>query len=352
MKPIDQKIHSALSSKKALESTFGWFLLLFLIFLPYESLAQDPIYSQYYNQPESINPAFSGRTHSPLIAAGMRLQWPGVQNAYRTATLSYSQFFNEINSGAGLLVMADNAGDGILTNIRLSGYYSYRIQIDRNTFIQSGIEITGVQSKLDWDQLVFADQIDPVSGVINPGGMTIPSREQRPENLTNNYFNLGFGLLYSAKNYYLGVGLRHLNRPNVGFLDDAGAHTPRQPLLYTFMAGTQIELNPGRSIYLMPNVLFARQSELMQINAGSALRFDAISVGLYYRHNSQYPDAVQAHLGYRYDMYTIGYAFDFTVSRLASHSSGAHEISLLINLDNKAGRPKVNYSDCLDIFRY
>lgn len=314
--------------------------------------SQDPIYSQYYNNPENINPAFSGRTHSALVSASLRLQWPGFNRAYTTSTLSYSQYFRDINSGIGGLIMSDQAGDGILNNLRISGYYSYRIQISRTTFLQSGIELSAIQSKLDWDKLVFADQIDPVSGTTTPGGNTLPSSEQRPENLSNHYFDLGFGVLLSSEHYYLGIGLRHLNSPNVGFLDDPGPQSPNLPLLYTLTAGSEIEINQMNNISITPNLLIARQSNLMQINIGANLRFNTISVGSYYRHNTKFPDAVQAHLGYRYDIFTLGYAYDFTISGLASHSSGAHEVSLLINFDNKQGRPKVNYSDCLDLFRY
>ncbi len=327
------------------------FAAVFTTALPTSSFSQDPIYSQYYFTPMQINPAFSGTTNSPLIGASFRLQWPGFSSAYRTYSLAYSQYFERINSGFGGLILSDNAGDGIMTNTRVSGYYSYRLRLSSDTYFQSGIEVTGIQSHLDWDKLVFGDQLDPVHGRVNPGGQPIPSEETRPENLTNRYFDLGFGLLFSSPDFYVGIGLRHLNSPNVGFLDEPGADNPRLSVLYTLMAGTEIALDHNENNYFVPNILFARQGKASQINAGFNLRFSSIHTGLYYRHSGRNPDAVQIHLGFEEQIYRIGYAYDLTISQLAGVGRGSHEISILINLDNQPGRQRVDYSDCLDIFR-
>lgn len=316
-----------------------------------EMQAQDPIYSQYYTSPMTVNPAFSGTTNAPLISSAFRLQWPGFSNAYRTFSASYSQYFKRQKSGIGFLALADNAGDGILTNTRVSGFYSYRLQIDQNTFLQSGIEFTGIQSRLDWDKLLFEDQIDPVDGPINPGGSPIPSSERRPNELTKTYFDMGFGMLLSGPTYYLAVGLRHLNTPNVGFLEESGPDPSNVPILYNFMAGTEVKIDRSGKLLFSPNILFALQGNLYQLNAGGHLKMDRISTGIYYRHAGKNPDALQLHIGFEQEIFRIGYSYDFTISQLAGLSGGSHELSLIINLDNQPGRRSVDYSDCLDIFR-
>lgn len=286
-----------------------------------------------------------------MLAATYRLQWPGISAAYRTFSLSYSQYFRRMNSGFGALVLADNAGDGILTNTRFSAYYSYRLRIDDRSYFQSGIEVTGIQSNLDWEKLVFGDQIDPVVGPQTPGGTPFPSLETRPENLVNHYLDVGFGILFSSPQFYAGVSARHLNSPKVGFLDDSGPETPSLPVFYSVMAGTEISLDHNERVAISPNILYARQGVQSQINLGFNLRFSEIHFGTYYRHSGQNADALQFHLGFEKNVFRIGYAYDFTVSGLASHTGGSHELSLIINLDNQPGRKRVDYSDCLDIFR-
>ena len=74
--------------------------------------AQDPIYSQYYAAPLQLNPAFAGNTYSPHISINYRNQWPSLNNAYVTYSVAYSQFFKDFNSGIGLMIQTDDAGQG------------------------------------------------------------------------------------------------------------------------------------------------------------------------------------------------------------------------------------------------
>lgn len=314
--------------------------------------AQDPIYSQYYKNPESLNPAFSGISEDATIGAAFRSQWSGFQNAYRTYSLGYNQFFRSINSGFGLLAMVDNQGDGILINTRLSAFYSYRIKINKSSFLQSGIEISGIQSRLDWSKLIFGDQIDPILGPINPPAMPGSATTRQASENSRTYLDLGFGLLYSSPSFYAGLGLRHLNNPNVGFLDDSGPAGSRYPVLYTLIIGSEFTIGQQGYVMLKPNILLASQKDLFQLNLGFTLNFGQWATGFYYRHNSSFSDAVMSHLGFIYENFSFGYSYDLNVSRLANHSNGAHEFTFGVKIDNKSGTSSVNYSDCLNLFRY
>ena len=64
-----------------------------------EAKAQDPIFSQFYNAPNQINPAFVGNTVGPVVASNYRLQWPGFSSVYNTYMLSYDKFSPRFNSG-------------------------------------------------------------------------------------------------------------------------------------------------------------------------------------------------------------------------------------------------------------
>ena len=91
-------------------------------------ICQDPIFSQYFHSPLVINPAIAGISDEANVFLNYRNQWSGLPNAYRTYAISYDQFFEEINSGLGVMLLSDNAGDGILKTSKIAGVYSYRIQ--------------------------------------------------------------------------------------------------------------------------------------------------------------------------------------------------------------------------------
>ena len=55
---------------------------------------QDPVYSQYYNSPILMNPAFAGNTRGALVSTTYRNQWPSINNAYTTYSVTYDQRWN------------------------------------------------------------------------------------------------------------------------------------------------------------------------------------------------------------------------------------------------------------------
>ena len=171
--------------------------------------AQDPVFSQYYLSPLQLNPGLAGLTEDPRFSANYRNQYPGFNNAYRTYALSYDQFFPGIKGGIGGWILSDDAGDGILKTIKAAGIFSYRVRLRDNLFVKSGIELGIVQSTLNWNKLIFGDQIDDFTGTISPGGIPFPTDETAPDKNKVIYPDLGFGMLVYGGELYAGLSVRH-----------------------------------------------------------------------------------------------------------------------------------------------
>ena len=155
-------------------------------FLVGSIFAQDQHFSQFYASPLGLNPAFAGTTYAPRISANYRNEWPAVTNigvAYSTFAVSYEQFVPEINSGIGLMLMSDDAGDGLLKLTNFLAAYAYKIEVNDDFQIKIGIEAGFRQYNLDWDKLVFLDQIDQIQGPI------LPTNEIQPDVLNNTIFD-------------------------------------------------------------------------------------------------------------------------------------------------------------------
>src|SRR5690606_2585395 len=132
--------------------------------------AQDPVFSQFYLTPLQLNPGLAGLSEDVRVAASYRNQYPGFNNAYRTYTVSGDVFFPNEGIGAGLWLLSDDAGDGILKTLKGAGIFSYRLRTGDDGYLKMGAEIGIVQSSLRWDRLTFGDQIDDFLGTISPGG--------------------------------------------------------------------------------------------------------------------------------------------------------------------------------------
>lgn len=335
-----------------------YFAILCLVFLLGSSEAlrgQDPIYSQYYHAPLTINPAFAGRTYGPFFSVNYRNQWPGINNAYETFSFNYDQFLPSKNSGIGIGLDADEAAGGTLRTITAKFAYAYRLTWNDDHHLKIGLETGVLNSRLNWDKLVFADQIDPRYGFQTPGGGQINTSEQSPEQLTDWRMDIGTGVLLSTPIYYVGFAAKHINSPEGNIVFDNQENTPVGiPTRFTLHGGFTYELRKGNKkqfpTLLNPSVLYLKQGSFAQLSAGAHIDFGVLLVGLHYRHANSNSDAVIGMVGIRHGIYKIGYSFDYTVSKLNISAGGSHEIGVSINLDHLYERPS-KYNDCLKLFR-
>jgi type IX secretion system PorP/SprF family membrane protein len=314
---------------------------------------QDPVFSQFYSAPLQLNPGLAGLYHAPAFTINYRNQWPGLNNAYQTYAVGYDQFFEEFNSGLGLYLQTDNAGDGILKTHKLSGIYAYRVQIDRNWQLRLGIEASLIQSRLDWGKLVFGDQLDPIEGPVSPGGTPFPSDEAPPDNFNQTYLDLGTGGVVYNERFYFGLSMRHLNSPALSFLEMNQNLHGGLPLRWSAHAGAELPIRIGNnrnwSPFLSPGIMFVSQGASKQINIGTFFGLGEFYGGTWYRYANDNSDAIIAAIGFRSGNARITYSYDITISALAPHSGGSHEVGIAFNFDD--GQRESIYNDCFGLFR-
>ena len=334
--------------------TFILCLWLFLI-INTQLFSQDPVFSQFYSAPLHTNPAFAGSTFAPRLTFNYRNQWPGFNNAYVTYAAAYEQPLEDLNSGLGIMIMTDNAGDGIYKVNRFSAVYGYRLQVNKNYFLKFGIQAGFIQNTVEWNKLVFGDQIDQVDGFNNLG----LSQEAPPESLNKTVLDLGAGMLFYGQKFYVGIAAKHLNSPDDGLLGVNENLNIGVPMLFTFHGGTEFTLERGNNrrgaTFISPNVLFNNQGDFWQANVGAYMGIDQIYGGLWYRHTANNSDAAIGLIGYRKGVLRIGYSYDFTISNLSlANTGGSHEISLTISLEDsyqaKRSRNAARYNNCFKMF--
>jgi len=291
------------------------------------SQAQDAQFSQFYANPLYLNPALAGATECGRVGLNYRNQWHSFSNAYVTYNVAYDQSLPGINSGFGILVMSDRQGDGALTRTSASLIYSYKLKVSDPILISFGVKGGYYMERLEWDKLIFADQINPTTGEIDN-----PTLENRPpkDNISVVDFSAGLVMGYYDE-WFIGVAVDHLTQPNLSFYDDPNS---KLPMKITAHGGVTINLSQGMlgnddpdDFVLQPNILYMQQGDFHQLNAGLYLKKKPLVVGAWFRHNFQNPDAFIALVGLSLNHLRIGYSYDVTVSQL-SGSGGSHEVSL------------------------
>ena len=313
-----------------------------MFFLCMQIDAQDFEFTQFYANKLFLSPSFAGATAQNRFIANYRNQWPGV-NGFVTYAASYDHFFPNFNSGIGTMLMYDVAGDGNLGTMNLGLYYSYDFSLTELIHIRPGVSLSYIQRSLDYSKLTFSDQF--TSSNTSPSPIETRNGKDRvgaPDAAVSS-------IVY-AQNWWVGTTFDHLMRPNVSFV----GNEDRIPIKYAIFGGATIYrkgrlLRPVDQTVSLAFLMRGMQKSL-QTDIGLYWAQIPLTLGLWYRgipvFNSERGDAFAILVGLKTKSHLgIGYSYDFTISNLVNHTSGAHEVSLSYEF-SKLHRKKMHSVPC------
>lgn len=308
------------------------FLCVCLVFM--QSLfAQDPVLTQFYAAPVLVNPSFAGSVGNARIATGYRDQWNGSNFKFSTTYLSADNWFEGINSGLGFSIVnqKETLTNYNFTEAKLS--YAYHLKISETFTFFPGISF-GIGSRhFNFQNLILGDQISPFDGSLDP-----VSHDPFIEKDKVNYFDVSVGGVLYLEYAWLGLSLKHLNKPDISFLDD-------EPLplsvLYSVHGGYQFRLNKGNPDAVLPYESFLfltfnymNQDTSNRLDLGAEINISQFYAGVLasaqtYRvvSGSDMLLSVNPLFGVRFNNFKIGFSYDFPVSDIGN-IAGTSEIAL------------------------
>jgi len=277
------------------------------------------------------------------VAGNYRNQWPDVNKAYITSTVSVdlpilrNSLGEDDRWGIGLMAMTDKTANGILNSNYVAISTAYHKSVDEEGYhqISVGFQGTYANKTLDGPRLHFLDglQID---------GTWLPSSSE-PVNLqvvTASYFDMNAGLLYNGSfngsdAVYFGASMYHLNQPKESFLGVDNITVPTRMTLHG--GGYFPSESTGKTWYV--SALYSRQATASELVFGGALEMSAsqdenkpvnVYVGAWVRANNV-SDAIIPYVGLDYGSFNLGMTYDINVSgfKVATQQRGGFEISLI-----------------------
>lgn len=298
------------------------------------SQAQDVGYSQFYANPLYLNPAFAGSGIGPRYILNYRNQWPSLPGNFVTYAASFDQYFSAINGGLGIQVLSDHIGDNNFQHNQVAIMYSNNLALNNKWVLKTGFQYMFAQRSLNWQGLIFPDEIDARLGVL-PG----TTAESLPlQSVTNaNMHDFSAGAILFSENFYGGFAVHHLTQPNQSLIPPGVVPWNIRTTLH---AGANFEVvratrnRPGTT--LSPNIITMFQGPATQVNIGTYISRGPIVGGLWYRLG----DAFIVSLGLQQGVFRMGYSYDITTSRLRAAALGSHEISFAIQLESKERIPR------------
>ncbi len=240
-------------------------LLLPLIWCTGLAMGQDPEFSQYYAAPLYLNPAFTGTTNDHRFIANYRNQWPNIARGYVTAALSYDYNMQSYNSGIGFMASMDQAGTAGMKSSQFNFLYSYRVVVADKWVIASGLSFGYAFRTIDYNRLVFGDQLQFDSKA------QVPSDDPALFNLgMSSYFDFNSGILAYNKTFWIGFSASHLNQPNRSLLNQESI----LPVKASIHGGIRIPLSHSllkrsQEAVLSPSFVYKRQGQFDQLDIGA-----------------------------------------------------------------------------------
>ena len=315
--------------------------------------AQDPIFSQFYNNPIYYNPGYIGLNPGFRARFNYRDQWTGIPEDFKTYNFSLDVAERALpgSGGLGLLVLSDKAGTGLIKANNVGIGTAARVPLQENMVTQVGFMVSFVQKSLNYDALVFPDQLHPRYGNIYPTQFDIPDKNR----VTYPDFSVGgvyrfaeTGASIAGIQGTVGVAVHHVFQPNESFLN-LNSPLPRKLVINGDLV---LEVDRGRSssyrnyrnsgsFKFNPGFIYEKQADFSTYSVGLNILKSSIYLGAWFR--NQTFDLFKANDA----MFTIGinapfnretrmkimYSYDYIITDLRTAARASHEIAIVWEFD-------------------
>ena len=318
---------------------------------------QDFIFSQFFNAPMHLNPAYVGINGGLSSTFAYRRQWNQIPQGFNSLYFSVDNFEPCLPGAFGLSLARDIEGEGLLTTTAAKVQVGFVARMDTRKAVHNfrfGISPYWMEKSIDWDKLVFSDQLDPRFGNVNATafdpGTRVPVR----------FGGLDFGFIHrvdlkrrKGEDIQLDYGVALNNLLNIQFntgpIESLQGLDTGLPLRWTahgsvylpFLSVGSGQINRFR---LVPQFRVEGQGGINASTVGVTGLYQGGSIGLFY-HNShpfagfQNTDALIAYLGIALDLdkkqaLELGFSYDMNIGGLRSASGGVFELNVRYFIQN------------------
>lgn len=277
---------------------------------------QQPEYTQYMYNTLIFNPAYAG-SNGPLdVSLLHRSQWVGIEGAPKTQSFG---LHGKMGKKVGLGLSAINDKIGPSNQFAVNAAFAYHLVTGRNTQLALGVNVGMDVMNINWSKGLYYDSNDVI--------LNDNINEVRPL--------VGAGAYFYSDKWYLGVS------------------APSFLTLNSYDPGEEVVFQRRNHYYLMAGYVFNLSDQLRfkpailgTVVEGSPISMDVsanfqwmekFTLGVAHR----FSDSVSALAGFHLARsFFVGYAYDYSVSKLNKYNDGSHEIILKYTLSNKNERAR------------
>jgi len=276
---------------------------------------QDPMYTQYMFNSQTINPAYAGTWESLSFMVLARQQWAGIDGAPQTYTFSMQAPLKNERVALGLNVINDKVGRE--KRFYMFGDYSYLVPLNEKSNLRLGLK----GGFTNYSNILSNYQTNaPGSGITDESFQGEIDKKFIP--------NFGVGAFMFSKRYYVGLSIpKLLNHEFDNNYSNLSINSEMRH--YFLMAG--LVFNLGENVKFKPTML---TKATFTSETGSPVQVDLTAnflikerfwLGGMYRTGDAFGFIAQWIIDKKL---RIGYSFDYSTSDLQTFQNGTHEIMI------------------------
>ncbi len=325
------------------------------------SIAQDALFSQFFQNKNLLNPALLAVQSSPLeVDLSFREQAATVSEGLPIRTFQIAANFSnssfEVDKiSYGIAVLGDKGGRGHLSSNMIHGQFAYLKKLT-GRYSKIGEHYLGIgttlglgQRSVSGNRFWFGNQFNTTDYLIdnsqNSGELGLDANQRGQSGLITD-INLGltwYGNVNEGLAIQAGFSAYHLGRANISILDGS---IERQ--LMRWNAHASVSKSIYDNLNLIPQLVFVRQGVSHQFLFGSELEIDNLDDGEFVMRIGALGRVVNSARGSLFDSAILsmniyykqvkfGFGYDLTLSELSQFNNGrgAWEFNLGYTLRSK-----------------
>jgi type IX secretion system PorP/SprF family membrane protein len=301
---------------------------ILIIFLLISTLgyAQDPIFTQYFMIPETLNSSFTGAKKSTRAGIIHRTQWPGLNFSINTQYAFVDNWFEEIDSGLGISILnhKETTTRYNLTQVNIN--YAYELQLTSEWYFRPSLSFGLGLKDFGFQNLLLEDQINLYEGIINPTSM-----DQVNLNDSRIFYDIGTSFLLYNEDSWIGLSVLHLNQPNISMTFEGEESLD----IFASLHGSYKIPTGYRSkveVYGLFNAMI--QGDYNRMDVGGKVKYNSFYFGALGATNpiksgfqSHTLTSINGFFGFDWKGFRIAYSYDFNTTNIG-RTGGVYELSV------------------------
>lgn len=298
----------------------------------FNAKAQDPIFTQYFLVPETINPGFSGFEEATYFGILHRTQWPNLDLRVNTEYAFLNTWIESLDSGLGISLLNQSENNTNYNHIQANVNYAYIVRLGNDWAFRPALEVGFGMKNLNFSGLTLADQININSGLINPNSIDPFTPLERRN---KSFLDLSAGFVFDKQNIYndtdlwLGVSFKHLNRPNISFIENGNVPLD---IFYSIHGSYKFPYFEDNKMQVSAN--YMQQAGFNRFDLGANFKFNKLFLGATAasnpaknNNNSHLLTSINTFVGVEFEKLRFGFSYDLNTSNIG-RTNGVYELSI------------------------